>query len=261
MVWDIDPVLVDLGIVQIRYYGLCWVIGLFLGLWMAKKAPIVQGIPEKKIDQIFLILVISVMIFAHLVHLIFYEPSSFWRNPRRIIEVGSGLASHGGILGLILAIWWFAWNENLSFLALADVVAYSGAYTGVFIRLGNFFNSEIIGDPTDLPWGIVFAQVSSEPRHPTQLYEALALLIIALLTTRFYFRYHKIGQWDGLIFAIFLLSYFSIRIVVEFVKVYMSELESGDGYTMGQILSIPYIIVSIVVLYRIFKKNKKEVVQ
>lgn len=254
MVWDIDPVLLDLGILQLRYYGICWMIGLFLGFWIARKTQIVQQITPEKQDKIFIIMVISVVIFAHLVHILFYEPSSIWRNPIRIIQIGSGLASHGGVLGAILAFYWFSRKEKISFLGLADVVSFCGLYTGGFIRIGNFFNSEIIGNPTDVPWAVVFARVAPEPRHPTQLYEALFLFILAGLTTWFYFKVYR-KEWEGIIFGIFMFSYFTFRVIVEIVKEYQSELESG-GFTMGQVLSIPYILYSLVILIRIYKNVK-----
>ncbi len=247
MEWNVDPIAIDLGISiwfwngQIRWYGFCFMIGLLLGASELTRALVRRGLPKEHASALTVWVPIGMIIGAHLLHLLFYEPRSFIDNPRRIIEIGLGLASHGGGLGCIVATYLFTRKHKLDFHKYLDVVLTGAVFVIPAVRIGNFFNSEIYGRVTDVPWGVVFKQRGfTEPRHPSQLYEAaigLALLGLTALLERK--RRHRLR--DGALFYTILTLYFLSRFFIEWVKEYQA-LSSSFPFTMGQLLSVPFIL-------------------
>ena len=236
--WNIDPVLFQLGPLKIRWYGLFFMSGLLLGMRAMARAFERRKLPAEHASALMLWLPVGLIIGAHLVHLIFYEPRSFIDNPIRIIQFGLGLASHGGGLGTAIALAIYCRRKKASFHQYGDCVAIGATWIVPFVRIGNFFNSEIFGRETDLPWGVIFERRHfDQPRHPSQLYEALIGFAIVGLIAFVERRYRKKLQ-PGTIFYLMLTLYFVTRFLIEYVKEYQ-VLSTTIPLTMGQILSIP----------------------
>ena len=231
--WDIHPEIIRLfDVLPIRYYSLLFVLGLLLGLSVVKKLWVRENWQVEELDRLTLFVFIATIIGARLGHCLFYEPQYYWSNPLEIllpfrIENGSfeftgfqGLASHGGILAIFIAIWIFSLRSKLSFLSILDKVSVGGALAAVFIRLGNFMNSEIIGKATNSNYGVVFKRVDTILRHPSQLYEAFAYLMIFFIVLFFYKK--KQRRRDGFVFGVFFTLLFTARFVIEFFKIDLS---------------------------------------
>lgn len=260
IVWDIDPELINLfGVFSIRYYSLFFVGGLVLGYVVVKNIYKREGLPIDDIDTLATYIFIATVVGARLGHCLFYEPDYYLSHPLEMIlpfrfgEDGfemtgyRGLASHGGILGVFIAIWLYCRRTKTPFLAVLDRVAIGGALAAVFIRLANFMNSEIIGNPTGTDYGVIFKQVDMLPRHPAQLYESFAYLLIFVLI---YFVYKKRGKGyqDGFNFGLFFTLLFVARFVIEFFKKNQVAFEEGMMFNMGQLLSVPFMLAGIGVM-------------
>jgi len=242
MRWNMNPILFELGPVEIRWYGLFFAIGILLGARAMPRTFAKRGLNPDHAERLTIWIVVGMIIGAHLIHLVFYEPSSFIHNPRRIIEIGVGLASHGGGLGSIIAIALFCKRHKLEFFRHADASMLSALWVIPWVRIGNFFNSEIFGRPTDLPWGVIFAyRGQTIPRHPSQIYESLigfSLLALALYID------HKFRDRmrPGAMLFLLLGLYFLTRFFVEYVKEYQ-VLSPSFPLTMGQCLSLPIFLL------------------
>lgn len=244
MRWNIDPILIDLGLIELRWYGLFFATGVLLGARAMPQYFERFKIPPKHAGSMTVWGLIGMIVGAHLVHLIFYEPRSFIDNPRRIIEIGKGLASHGGGLGVALAVFFYSRRHKIPVHRLLDPMMGSTVWVIPFVRLGNFFNSEIYGRATDLPWGVIFVRRGlTEPRHPSQLYEALigfALVAIWLLLHR---RVRE--RWaPGALMYLTVCCYFTTRFLIEYVKEYQT-IHASFPFTMGQMLSAPVALLTL----------------
>ncbi len=278
--WQPDPEIFNLfGIFSVRWYGLLFVAGFIIGLKLMEKMFAHERINKDWLDPLFFYVIIATLVGARLGHVFFYGWEYFQNH---LIEaflpirhhVGKsmlfglikdwevigyrGLASHGGAIGIIIALWIFSQRvSKKSVLWILDRIVIPTALAGAFIRLGNLMNSEIIGSPTDLPWGFRFllSGVSDPevPRHPSQLYESLCYL--ATFATLMYL-YWKTTAKDklGFLFGVFLVMVFTARFFIEFVKENQEAFEEGMMLNMGQWLSIPFVIVG---LYFIVKNLKK----
>ncbi len=267
--WDIDPELINLfGIFSIRYYSLLFVGGLVLGYYVVKNIYKREGLPTDDLETLATYIFIATIIGARLGHCLFYEPDYYLSHPLEMIlpfrfgEGGfemtgyRGLASHGGILGVFIAIWLYCRKTKTPFLAVLDRVAIGGALAAVFIRLANFMNSEIIGNPTGSDYGVIFKQVDDLPRHPAQLYEAGAYLLIFIIINYVYKNRGK-GYQDGFNFGLFFTMLFIARFLIEFFKKNQVAFEEGMAFNMGQLLSIPFMLAGIAVM--IWKRPKTTV--
>ena len=237
--WDVERVLFELGPLEIRYYGLFFAAGLLVSVHMMARSFRDRGLPEKHARALSLILPIGMIVGAHLIHLIFYEPRSIIENPVRIIEIGKGLASHGGGLGVALALLWFTRRHGVSWHRYADAVVIGAVWMIAFVRIANFFNSEIVGRETDVLWGVVFVQLGEDfPRHPSQLYEAI--LGIALIGLAMFMHSKRDKLRDGATLYTLLAIYFGVRFGLEYFKEYQAQsLTPEFPFTMGQLLSGP----------------------
>ena len=246
--WNIDPVLFAVGPIKIRWYGLCFLAGVLLGVRSLARSFERRGLPAAHASALMLWLPIGLIIGAHLIHLIFYEPRSFIDNPVRIIQLGLGLASHGGGLGAVTALYIFCRRHKVAFHPYVDAVIVGSVWVIPFVRIGNFFNSEIYGRATDLPWGVVFARRGlSEARHPSQLYEAtLGFGLVGM--TAWLDRRFRDRLPVGALFYISLLVYFVTRFLVEYVKEYQAVARSFP-LTMGQMLSAPVVLFCAYMLF------------
>lgn len=248
--WNVSPQIVQIGPFPIHWYSFGWILafgcGFFLVQWMYRR----EGKPEKDLDTILLYMILGAIIGARLGHCLFYRPGYYLENPLEIIAFWRGfrgLASHGGTLGILVALFIFCRRHpDQPYLWLLDRIAAPTALGGMFIRLGNLMNSEILGVPTDAPWGVVFARVDSVPRHPAQLYEALAYgATFLLLFTMYRKRGPEVPR--GFLTGSFFICVFGARFFIEFVKERHTPLTEGLPLSMGQILSIPLVVLGLAV--------------
>jgi len=210
---------------------------------------------EDELNDLIWYVILGTVIGARLGHCLFYNPSYYLSHPLEILQIWKGgLASHGAAIGILTAIYFYVKKrKGLTFLWLMDRLVITVALAGFFIRMGNLFNSEIIGKPTNSNWGFVFVSVDNIPRHPAQLYEAIAyLLVFILIYAVFFVKREKLK--NGSIFGLFLILVFAFRFFVEFIKENQSYFEEKMMLNMGQLLSIPLILLGI---YLVFRRNKK----
>ncbi|MDR2906747.1 MAG: prolipoprotein diacylglyceryl transferase [Bacteroidales bacterium] len=254
--WNIDPVAFSIGGFEIRWYGLMFAISFaitfYMCLWMMKKEKNDLTIP----DTLLYYLAIATIVGARLGHCLFYEPSYYLSQPIEILKIrDGGLASHGAAIGILIALYFAARKHKTSFWYMADRVVIFVAITGVFVRLGNLINSEIYGHATTLPWGFIFERnLEILPKHPTQIYEALSYLIIFAGLLGYYIKQNYKPK-DGIIFGCFLILLFGARFGVEMVKEVQVDFENRMILDMGQILSIPFILAGVAILW-LALKNK-----
>lgn len=272
--WDVNPILVQLGPLAIRYYSLLFVAGFPLGYWMVAKMYKRENKNTDLLEPLLYALLLGTIVGARLGHCLFYEPEYYLKNPVEILKVWhGGLASHGGAIGVLLAIWWYASRygkkNNFDFMWLLDRLVIAICFAGCFIRLGNLFNSEIFGGATTLPWGFKFprsAQWVAEygpsvyppdgaACHPTQIYEALSYLLLGLFLLWIYWKKSD-KVYKGWIFGVFLIVLFGVRFIIEFIKNDQVSFESGMLFNMGQLLSVPFVLAGIIILVISYKKKR-----
>ncbi|GHN01599.1 prolipoprotein diacylglyceryl transferase [Cytophagales bacterium WSM2-2] len=256
IIWDIDPEIFD-GFEFLRWYGVCWAVGIILGYQMVLRIYKAEGIPTVELDKLTVYVMLGAIIGARLGHILFYDPLHYLNNPIEILPIRinptfqytglAGLASHGGILGALIALYLYHRKFKKDYLWMLDRLVIGGALLGAFIRIGNLLNSEIIGVPSQLPWAFMFSQIDQTPRHPAQLYEALFYLIISL-SLFLIWRSQKVSNYKGFLFGLGIFLIFSQRFLVEFLKENQVEFEEQLKLNMGQTLSIPLILMGIVIM-------------
>ncbi|WP_111979522.1 prolipoprotein diacylglyceryl transferase [Algibacillus agarilyticus] len=255
MNWNIDPVLFSIGSVSIHWYGALFASAIMSGFYIMKWMYQKEGKSTDSLDPLLMYSVMGIIVGARLGHCFFYDPAYYFSNPLKILAVWEGgLASHGGGIGVILALYYYHKKFETPYLWLLDRLAIPTALFGFFVRLANFFNSEIVGLPTSVPWGIVFVKIDNLARHPVQLYESIAYLTIFAVLVAAY-KWTKIKQYSGAILGVFLCSVFSARFMLEFVKVKQAAYDNDFGLSTGQLLSIPFLLAGIVLVALAFKKK------
>lgn len=260
--WNADPVLFHLGSIEIRWYGLMFAIGFLVGYKIVEKMFRHEGAPEKWLGTLLLWLGAGTIIGARLGHVFFYEWEVYSQHPLHILYIWEGgLASHGGAIGIIICVILFSiFTTKRSPLWTFDRIVIPTALVGALIRLGNLFNSEIYGHHTDLPWGFIFLRDGQTlPSHPTQLYEALCYLALFGLLMWMYWK-RNAEERPGLIFGVFLVILFSCRFLIEFVKNDQVGFEADMTLNMGQLLSIPFILLGIFLIIRAMKRPRLHLV-
>ncbi len=252
--WNPSPEMIDAGPLVVRWYGALFAIGFYLGYRVTGKIFHSESRGQASLDRFFLYVFVGTLIGARLGHCLFYEPDVYLLQPWRIPMIWEGgLASHGAALGVFAACWLFSRRGGgMSALGALDRLAVSAPIAGAFIRVGNFFNSEIIGKPADLPWAVIFERIDGVPRHPAQLYEAFAYVLISG-GLAFLWRKRRALSQEGLMFGAYLVLTFATRFVVEFFKENQASFESALPLNMGQILSVPMIAMG---LFFIFRRTK-----
>ena len=334
--WNPELTAIQLGPLGIRWYSLCWIIGLLAAYFYVRRIFSDEKIPYEKFEPLYLYCFIGILIGARLGHCVFYQPEYFLASakgwfemfiPVKLFGAGvadslssgqwkfigyEGLASHGGTLGLMLALLLYSRKMKLPLLFLIDAIAIATPVTACFIRLGNLMNSEIIGKPTTLPWAFVFERVDNIPRHPGQLYEAIAYCILALIMFAIYKRTSKGKKAEkvrtdfrnitgnkarndfkashdnkavsgnktlndstrdtkneeknqmsfcnryigtGFYFGLCLLFIFTARFFIELTKENQVDFESAMTINMGQLLSLPFVVLGAVCMWRGYKKK------
>ena len=268
----------SLSIGPFRWYSLCWLIGLALAYFVVKRLYKEQHIKDELFDPLFFYCFLGILIGARLGHCIFYQADYFLTSGKGFVEMllpihfladggwkftgYEGLASHGGTLGLMIALWLYVRKTKLSIWMVLDNIAIATGITACFIRLGNLMNSEIIGKVTDVPWAFIFERVDSYPRHPGQLYEAIAYAILFIIMWTIYKNNQKptaksqqLKVGSGWYFGFCLTYIFTFRFFIEYTKEIQEAFEASLPIDMGQILSIPFIILGTYCMIRA-KKNQ-----
>lgn len=290
--WDVNPAIFEFAGREVRWYGLLFALGLLVlapqieeRIWKHEK------LKPEWMNSLYIYVVIGTIVGARLGHVLFYDPAYYLANPAKIFAVWEGgLASHGGTLGVIIALWFYSRNvTKRSLLWILDRIAVPTGIVAMFIRLGNLMNSEIFGRPTDLPWAFSFVRsgeykqiahlanqgvaLSAEQQqllsgqigwHPTQIYEALAYLLLFFLSMWLYWYRDAAKKYTGLIFGYFMIGVFGSRLLIESIKIVQEpwelDLIASIGLNMGQVLSIPFVLLGIGCVWYAYK-NPTEISQ
>ena len=274
IVWNPDLEAFHLGPITVRWYGLMWIIGLALAYFVVKRLYKEQKIKDEYFDPLFIYCFLGILIGARLGHCLFYQPQDYLTSLKGFVEMllpihflpdggwkltgYAGLASHGGTLGLMIALWLYVRKTKLSIWTVLDNIAIATGTTACFIRLGNLMNSEIIGKITDVPWAFIFEKVDAMPRHPGQLYEAIAYALLFFIMWAIYKRSsqhpspnsHHPQVGTGWYFGFCLTYIFTFRFIIEYTKEIQEAFEASLPLDMGQILSIPFIIIGVYCMFR-----------
>lgn len=253
--WNVNPEIFPNAFVHIRWYGLLFAASFYFGYILFTRFFKLEDIKIEVLDRLTIYMAIGTLVGARLGHVFFYEPQDYLKNPIEILEVWhGGLASHGAAIGILIALYFFCRKEKRSYFWTLDRIVITVALAGFFIRTGNLMNSEIYGTKTSLPWGFIFQRVGeTEPKHPTQIYEALSYLLIFGLLYWLYYKY-KGKPKEGLLFSLFLIMIFTMRFLIEFIKNPQVDFEKSMSLDMGQWLSIPFVLAGFVILYLIYRK-------
>ncbi len=258
---------IDLGFFVIRYYSLMFVVAFTLGWFIMKRIYKNETISEEKLDSLFIYTVIATLLGARLGHVIFYQTELIWEDPlsvllpiRTVPEFEftgfQGLASHGAAIAIIIAM--FMYSKKVikkPVLWILDRIVIAVACGGIFVRIGNFINSEIIGKPTNSDFGVIFKQLGETfPRHPAQLYEAGGYILVFLILWFIYWKTDK-RNYLGYIFGVFLILLWTVRFLVEFVKEAQVENRAEWALNTGQWLSIPFILIGIYLMLQSSKRR------
>lgn len=261
IVWNPSVEALRLGPLSVRFYSLCWVVGLVLGYCVVQRLYRHQQIKKELFEPLFFYCFVGILVGARLGHCIFYQPDYYLTSLKGIVEMFlpihfapdswdwrltgyAGLASHGGTLGLMIALWRYVRWSKLSAWTVLDNIAIATPIVACFIRLGNLMNSEIIGRVTDVPWAFIFSKVDQLPRHPGQLYEALAYALFFVAGLLIYKQGKKLVG-SGFYFGFCLTTIFTFRIFVEFFKEVQEAFEASMTFDMGQILSVPFVVLGV----------------
>ena len=260
--WHVNPEIFRIGSFAVRWYGLLFASAFLFGYIIMRKMFQNEKISDEVLDRLTIFMAIGTILGARLGHCFFYEPGYYLSHPAEILAIWhGGLASHGAAIGILTAIWLFVRKEKKDFAWMMDRIAIVGALSGFLIRMGNLMNSEIYGIETTVPWGFVFLRNHEvAPKHPTQIYEALAYLAIFILLYRMYWS-KKGEHFQGSLISIFCILVFTARFFIEFLKEDQVAFEASMKLNMGQLLSIPFIIAGAVGLYYSLKIKKKAIIK
>lgn len=278
--WNADPVIFHLGEHGIRWYGVLLAFGFLLGYILLGRVMKKEKYSQKTIDRFSISVIIGCVVGLRLGHCFFYDPGYYFTHPIEILYIWQGgLASHGGAIGILIALWIFSRRNKMPYFETLDKAVLVVPLAGAFVRIGNFVNSEILGLPTEMPWGVKFlrnwddldqAFIASNgqcnandidclanfciARHPTQLYEALFYITMFV---GFWFIYKKFTpKWKkGTFLGWFLIALFGFRFFIEYTKTEQAEFIWNAPITMGQLLSIPFVIFGILMVIREYRKN------
>jgi prolipoprotein diacylglyceryl transferase len=269
IIWNADPVLFRIGNVVIRWYSVLLVLSFYISYLFVDHIFERENVSKTTMHSFGIFIIAGLLLGGRLVHCLFYEPEYYLKFPLDIIkpwrgELGNGarfvgyrgMSGHGSVIGIILGIVINAVRTKTSIIWMIDRIAIFGPLIGFFVRIGNLFNSEILGTSSGLPWAFVFKRVDGIPRHPVQVYEAIAYLIIFIVSWEYY-RRRGINAKSGAILGLVLVLVYSSRFILEFFKADQSRIESSMALNMGQVLSIPFIIIGLILLFRPRIKRKE----
>lgn len=262
IVWNPENSLLDVGFYSLRWYSLLFMLGFLFSYLILKRVFHKEGVPEDKLERLTIYVGLGAVVGARLGHCLFYDFEYYSQNiaeiflpfrlePQFEFTGYLGLASHGGAIGIVLALLLYVRNQQMNLLWVVDKLALVVPLGCFFIRMGNLMNSEVVGKPTNAAWAFIFTQVDSVPRHPSQLYEALAYFFIFIILN---ILYRRSRREKGFIFGLFLVLMFSARFLIEFLKADQVAFEAGMLLNMGQLLSIPFILAGFILLSLRHKK-------
>jgi prolipoprotein diacylglyceryl transferase len=258
VIWDVDPEIFHIGAFSVRWYGLLFALGFLIGMQIMTHIFKQENKPVADTDSLLIYMVVSTILGARIGHFLFYEPQVLLHNPLEVVlPPFAGLASHGALIGILIGLWLYCRRESSratgqNFLWVTDRIAIVVALAGACIRFGNLMNSEIVGRPTDVSWAFVFlrnAEYAKIPRHPAQLYESLSCLVLFFVLLWFWNR-KKAATPPGSLLGIFLIWIFTLRFLYEYLKENQEAFENTMALNMGQILSIPAVLLGIYFLIR-----------
>jgi phosphatidylglycerol---prolipoprotein diacylglyceryl transferase len=268
--WNVDPELVNLFGISIRYYGLLFIGGIFPCILILNRIFKDENISQEKLSKLTVYVMIGIFAGGRLGHCLFYETSYYLTHPFEMIlpiaptEEGGyefsgfhGMASHGAVIGLIIALIFYSRKTKIPVIKIIDLVAIVTPLEGFFIRLANLMNSEIIGIPTNVSWAFTFKRVDNLPRHPAQLYEAITYLIVFGLIIYLY-KTKRDKLQNGVFFGLSVTLVFIARFFIEFIKERQVSFEEQMNLDMGQWLSIPFIIAGVAFIIYGLKKTQKD---
>ncbi len=259
IVWDFDPVFINIGSFEIRYYGVMWALAILIGAWFFDNFCKREGLPQEVSGSIFIYGTIATILGARLGHCLFYDPVGYLSEPWTIITGfrDGGMASHGAAIGLLIGLWLFSRKNHLPYIWSLDRIMIPVGIGGAIVRMGNLFNSEIFGEATTLPWGFEFvrshlwqARYAPAAVHPTQIYEALCYLATFAILYWLYYRRDMARRRPGILFGVGLIGVFLTRFFIEFIKTEQEAFEVGWTLDMGQWLSIPFIVLGFYMIWR-----------
>ena len=260
--WDVNPEFFQAGFLHLRYYAFCWGFAFAAGYYILLKIYKREQIDKSYLESLFFYVAFGAMLGARLGHCLFYNAEHYLTHPIEmflpfsknedgnwILTGYTGLASHGGAIGIIISLLIYCYKKKVNFWDVTDKLGIVAPLGGCFIRIGNFFNSEIIGKATDVPWAVLFKKVDAVPRHPSQLYEAISYLLLFVFLYYHYIRYrekHNCGFYFALSLALIFISRFFIEYTKEVQEFFELSLKQTIGMDMGQLLSLPFIIFGVV---------------
>jgi len=255
--WDVNPEIFRIGSFAVRWYGLLFASSFLFGYYIMNRIFKNENLGEATLDRLTIFMAVGVIVGARLGHCLFYEPAYYFRHPLEILMIWhGGLASHGAAIGILIAVYLFTRKEKKDYLWALDRIAIVVALSGFLIRMGNLMNSEIYGVDTTVPWGFVFLRNHEvAPKHPTQIYEGLAYLVIFVLLSRLYWS-KKGKHIQGILISLLCILVFTARFFIEFVKEPQEAFETSMKLNMGQWLSIPFVLLGIVGLIWSLKRKK-----
>lgn len=253
---EFDPVALQIGPIAIRWYALSYIAGILLAwrycIWLAAKPP--QRVSRNQLDDVMFWATLGIILGGRLGQVLLWEPGYYLAHPLEILKIWEGgMAFHGGFLGVLLATWLYARSQKLGFFTIADIVA-PATPIGLFLgRVANFINGELVGRPTDLPWGMVFPHVDALPRHPSQIYQAVLEGIVLFLFLHLAAQREAVRRRTGMLSGLFLMGYAVARSIGEIFREPEVDLGSFNFLTWGQILSVPMFAFG---LYLVLRKPK-----
>ncbi len=258
-VWNMDPVLISVGGISIHWYGLMFATAILSGFQLVKWIYLQENKSLEQLDHLLVYAIVGIIGGARLGHCLFYDPVFYFSHPLKILYIWEGgLASHGGGIGMLLSIFIYCRKHSEDYLWLLDRLAIPTALAACFIRIGNFFNSEIVGLPTNVPWAVVFGNIDATPRHAVQLYEAIAYsaIFITLFVT---YKFTQVKHHTGATLGLLLFLVFSSRFLLEFIKTKQASYSTDLIMTTGQLLSIPFLFAGLTLILMSRRKHKARV--
>ncbi|WP_310556471.1 prolipoprotein diacylglyceryl transferase [Flavobacterium sp.] len=266
--WNFDSEIINIFGFPLKYYGLLFACGLLLCMYILKGIFKRENLKDSAHEALFIYGIVGIFVGARLGHCLFYDFEYYSKNileiflPIKVNQIGeikftgyTGLASHGGTVGLIISLYLYSKKYEIKYLKILDLIAIVAPLGATFIRLANLMNSEMIGSPTTMPWAFIFRRIDNIPRHPAQLYEAISYLIIFIIVFLIY-KTKNIKLGNGFLFGLAITLIFTMRILIEFVKINQVEFEDGMKLNMGQILSIPFITIGMYFMGKNLIKNE-----
>ncbi|WP_076537253.1 prolipoprotein diacylglyceryl transferase [Shewanella sp. UCD-KL21] len=258
IVWNVDPVMLSFMGLKIHWYGVLFATAIISGFLVMRRIYVLEALDVESLDDLVIYCVVGIVVGARLGHVLFYEPGYYFANPLKIFAIWKGgLASHGGTVGVLLAMCLYKRKVQLPFLFLMDRIAIATGIFCFFVRMANFTNSEIVGVPTDKPWGIIFQRIDMLPRHPAQLYEAITYLTLFILMWLLY-RFTDMKQKQGALLGLFLALVYGSRYLIEFVKVRQADFAQDWSMSVGQMLSVPFVLLGLGLVVMAYMKKQPD---